>query len=102
MGGYPDLYNHLFANAVKTQKNNYGLGILKAGLALLMAASLVCGCSTVKPELTAQDRAFNEQRKEDSRSHSLGAAEGAVGRYCLSCFQAILYGMGSAGVSFQP
>src|SRR5262245_17726233 len=38
-------------------------------MSLLLIAGSFCGCSTVQPELTAEERVYNQQLKEQGNAH---------------------------------
>ena len=84
-------------------------------LSFLLVASLgFCGCSTVKPELTPEERAYNEQlRLQGGNTAFYHGADGAskskdktfgqkVVDYLCVIPMVVAYGIASGGGSFKP
>src|SRR5262245_5509975 len=81
---------------------------------LLVTGSSLCGCSTVKPELSPEERAYNEQLRQQGGSptfyHGSEAGQSAteenfgqkVVYYLLWVPQAVLYALGQSNTSFKP
>jgi hypothetical protein len=84
-------------------------------LSLLLVASLgFCGCSTVKPELTPEERAYNEQLRlqggntafyhgapDPAKSADKKFSEKVVDYLCFLPM-AFLYALGNSNASFKP
>jgi hypothetical protein len=88
-----------------------GLGRAGVSLALLLCLFLamggLCGCSTVQPELTAEERVYNQQLREQETAHGVlltddGNIAETVLAYVVVAAMEVLYGLGQAGYSFRP
>lgn len=66
---------------------------------------LLCGCSTVQPELTPEERVYNQQLKQQAGSHGLTAMDDLntgqkIVYYTLLPVSIVLYGLGQSGAHF--
>lgn len=97
-------------NTMKLKQSTCGPRAAKVrsiALSLLLSASILSGCSSVKPELSAEDRAFNEQLKQNSSYREPSPTEDmSLGQKALRyVLGPILYAVGSAqgfNASFSP
>jgi hypothetical protein len=85
-------------------------------LSLLLVIGLsFCGCSTVEPELSPEERAYNEQLRQQGGNPtfyqgaswaSQSATDENFGQkvvyYLLWVPQAVLYALGQSNTSFKP
>ena len=76
-------------------------------MSLLLIAGSFCGCSTVQPELTAEERVYNQQLKEQGKAHVPSPIDDLntpqkIGYYAVWPVMAVLKGMAESGYSYSP